>query len=156
MLIFIFHLHWNVLGTTPFLWSDAQEFLDSGFAVHSPGLSDPTSLLNIDPFSWEEVCPVWERLGRKSWACTLLPFSSACSQGVHPGLLSVHRWAYQVPCPYCGRTESEWDGFQTVLGSCAPKAQFPMNFISNRAPFVSCLLLLCLVPKLGGEHRAVI
>lgn len=85
----------------------------------------------------------------------LLPPSSACPQGVHPGLLSALRWAYQAPCPYCGGWQ-EWDGFQTVLGSRTPKAQFPMSFISNRAPFVSCLLLLCPVPKVGGGHRAVI
>lgn len=55
--------------------------------------------------------------------------------------LPAHRWAYQHALTLLWQGgQCEWDGFQIVLGGCRPKAQLPAGFISNRAPFVSCLI----------------
>ena len=112
-------------------------------AVHGVAKSR-TRLRDWIELNWHKKgCVPWEvgELGESPEHAQLQLFlclTSACPQwGALPSALCLE-WVYLL---WQGGG-CEWDGLQSVLGGGTPKAQLPTGVVSNRAPFVFCLLFL--------------
>lgn len=150
-----FHLLWNVPRTTSFLWSDVPTKIQNLQLTLVASLADPTPqhspLLLGGVVS--SVQGAWGRSPERAQLPPFLSSTSACPWGCIPvcSLPAGELTRDRLPLLWQG-WQREWDEFQTVRGGCTRKAPFPC-LISNRAPFVSCFLLLIHLQSWEGNGR---